>query len=188
MGRAGFPFVLSVLLGLGCEGGDEEGTSGVACRYHQTTSFICSGYSDLDESDECVDLGSAAACDDYTESRNSCSGDCCSDTTYTNVSATTGSCATPAGSGGSTGSGGGGSVGPCGASAEDTACTACMKQYCCDERTACTASPACTALADCVAACTTDACVNACAETYAAAFDAYLAYLDCAASSCGVSC
>lgn len=87
---------VALLGGCGDDSGEDEDW---ACRYHRVYSSICYGETDFDESDECVDVYEPGRCDVITEDFNDCTGQCCSETSYSNVSVGRGTCAEGGGGG-----------------------------------------------------------------------------------------
>ena len=197
---------------VGCSG-DSDDEQTYACRFSESTSFICSGYSDYSQEDRCVEVRSKDACDRLTESYNDCTGDCCSDTSYTNVSVSPGSCSDAAteadgasadatggadgagtdteedGTGGTTSTGGSEATTASGGSAacelqpDAAPCSVCMASACCPELTAC-AETTCPSLTSCIADCADDACIASCEELYPDGIASLNALFDCTAEAC----
>ena len=201
---------------LDCSGGGGDGGRSYACRYQESTSFICTGYSDYSDDAYCVDVTSPERCEEITESYNDCTGDCCSDTTYYDVSVTPGSCDDPTtGSGGSAGSGGttesGGATTSSGGSgaqsssggtatgsggstssacivrAEDSPCGFCLKTSCCEESEAC-ASSSCPELTSCIVDCADEACFDDCEALYPDGITPLNDLYDCSTIWCSTEC
>jgi hypothetical protein len=87
-------FLLPILSLAACDSGSGSDDQSWACRYHEATSSLCYGESSFNEYDECVDVYEPSRCDVITDDYTDCTGECCTDTSYSNVSVTSGSCAT----------------------------------------------------------------------------------------------
>lgn len=92
--------------------------------------------------------------------------------------------------GGSAGTGGtsGGPSGGTGGGSSGNPCTDCLESYCSAEMAACDADAQCLSLAGCVADCSTEACVQGCAEQYPGGVDLLIDFMDCADASCTEAC
>jgi len=205
MVRPCFVLVLAVLVS-GCSS-ETDGAGGTyACRYNESSSFICTGFSDYSDDEHCVEVSSPERCDEITESYNDCTGDCCSDTSYYDVSVTAGSCddsltssggTSSAGSGGTSGlqgtggsgetSGSGGSGGNdvCAIDAADSDCGACLKMWCCTEFETCAATT-CVDLTACIADCSADSCFSTCETLYPDGITPLNDLFDCSTTWCSV--
>lgn len=193
--------LLLVMSGPNCSGDDDEDGT-YACRYNESTSFICSGYSDYSDDEHCVEVSSTDRCDSITESYNDCTGGCCTDTSYYDVSVTPGTCedepesgdSVDTGSGGSSGgsestsgSGGSNDIDICTALKTDTDCGVCLKSWCCPEMKQCVTS-SCPDLTSCITDCDDDACLSDCEQSYPEAVEPFNDLFDCSTKHCETEC
>ena len=83
---------------------------------------------------------------------------------------------------------GGGSSNACEPEAEDSDCTLCTKDYCCNELEACNENYDCVYFADCWFGCLDDACEDACAQQYPGGVIDFAAFIECTYEQCFEPC
>ena len=151
----------------------ENCTDDMSCGFEDSTDFFDDCYSEIRYTDQKVFNGT---CSEYYAAQNNSSGG----------SGSGGSSGGYSGSAGSAGSSGGGSG--CGLEWDAAACGACMNNSCCSQQTSCAYSQDCIDLINCVISCTTDACVNTCANTYPNGVDPYNSLGTCYSDYCTTDC
>jgi hypothetical protein len=83
---------------------------------------------------------------------------------------------------------GGGSSTSCEPGADDTECTLCTKDYCCNEFTACDENIDCVYFADCWFNCADEICEDACADQYPDGIIDFADFIDCTYQQCLDAC
>lgn len=168
--------LVPILSALACASSSDGSGAQYACHYTSSVSTICSGYSNNSNDPGCIAVSSQSECNDYTKSSTDCTGGCCTDTSYSDVSMVPGSCSSTSGTGGSGGGGSGGTGGGgtggggsmCAPASGDVACTTCFKANCCSQLSACDASQDCVNLVNCINQCASgdNACIQSCENSY----------------------